>query len=335
MRKLVMTSAGISVEGAPEKVVLIPLGEVSSQKGPFLMDALAFKEIQSHFASRGIDVVVDYEHQTLTGGQAPAAGWVTALELTDQGVEGTVRWTEQAKQLLHNREYRYLSPVILKRKSDGRAVRLHSVALTNTPAIDGMVPMVNSWNGLMVEGLEDIDFEEEDEKMDLKQMALTLGLKETATEAEVLAEMQRLKAQTQLVANKAVLQELDLEESASLEDVKGALLALKNPAGYVAAEAFRKLQEKVQRQEQQELVTLALSEGKITPAQKDWAEEYALKDPEAFRKFLEKAPKVVLMDDRLPCENTGKKTGDELEMKINSMLGITQEEVNQYGKEEA
>jgi len=45
---------------------------------------------------------------------------------------------------LKNREYKYLSPVVLVRKKDHKALQLHSVALTNPPAINGMVPIVNS-----------------------------------------------------------------------------------------------------------------------------------------------------------------------------------------------
>ena len=40
-------------------------------------------------------------------------------------------------QYLENKEYRYLSPVVNVRKADNKAVGLHSLALTNTPAIEG------------------------------------------------------------------------------------------------------------------------------------------------------------------------------------------------------
>ena len=55
-----------------------------------------------------------------------------------------MEWTKKARNYLKNREYRYLSPVVLVRKKDHKASQLHSVALTNTPAINGMMPIVNS-----------------------------------------------------------------------------------------------------------------------------------------------------------------------------------------------
>ena len=53
---------------------------------------------------------------------------------------------------------------------------IHSVALTNTPAINGMFPMVNSID------INNINENEEEIKMDLKELAVMLGLPETATE---------------------------------------------------------------------------------------------------------------------------------------------------------
>ncbi|MCC5911329.1 MAG: phage protease [Clostridiaceae bacterium] len=296
---------------------------VKSRKGDFLVDDQSFQELKNYFEERKIDVVIDYEHQTLTGNKAPAAGWIKGIEKTDEGIVANVHWTEKAKEYLANKEYRYLSPVVMKRKSDGRAVELHSAGLTNTPAIDGMVPIINS------------NKVEEEDEMELKEIALSLGLKEDATQEEIVLAVKKLNEKT-VVANKEILQELELQDDATVEDVKGKLIALKNPAGYVSAEEFRNLQQQVQEQQKSDLVELALSTGKITPAQKDWAEEYALKDPKAFKNFLDKAPRVVPMKE---IETKKKSAGggeklDDLEMKVNSMLGISDEDVKKYGKDD-
>ena len=100
--------------------------------------------MKAQIAERGVDLVVDYEHQTLTGDRAPAAGWVKELFAEDGHIKARVEWTLPAKQYLENKEYRYLSLVITVRKSDNKATGLHSLALTNTPAIAGMTPIVNS-----------------------------------------------------------------------------------------------------------------------------------------------------------------------------------------------
>jgi phage I-like protein len=55
-----------------------------------------------------------------------------------------VTWTDEARQMLAARQYRYLSPVAIIHRADRRLVALHSAALTNKPAIVGMEPLVNS-----------------------------------------------------------------------------------------------------------------------------------------------------------------------------------------------
>jgi len=70
--------------------------------------------------------------------------WIKELVLKNDGIFAKVEWTKKARDYLQNREYRYLSPVVLVRKKDHKASQLHSVALTNTPAINGMMPIVNS-----------------------------------------------------------------------------------------------------------------------------------------------------------------------------------------------
>ena len=87
---------------------------------------------------------MDYEHQTLKGVEAPAAGWVKELKLEGGQIMAVVQWTPRGAQYLENKEYRYLSPVVTVRRSDGKATGLHSLALTNTPAIEHMTPIVNS-----------------------------------------------------------------------------------------------------------------------------------------------------------------------------------------------
>ena len=42
------------------------------------------------------------------------------------------------------KEYRYLSPVAIIRKTDRKLVAIHSAALTNKPAIVGMKPIINA-----------------------------------------------------------------------------------------------------------------------------------------------------------------------------------------------
>ena len=168
----------------PDEVQLLPAGEVNPKgKTGFLVDEEARGMIVSAFTGSATDLVVDYEHQSLSGSEAPAAGWIK--ELVDRGEDGIwakVQWTERAKGYLEAREYRYLSPVVLIRKKDRRAVEVLGAALTNLPAIDGMAPVVNSSRPLEAEEV----IEAEDAYREMYMGVLkAVGLQEGATPADV------------------------------------------------------------------------------------------------------------------------------------------------------
>lgn len=97
---------------------------------------------------------------------------------------------------------------------------------------------------------------------------------------------------------------LGLDEKA---DVLGAVTALKAKAESATVqltesahlkEQVDKLTETIALKERDEAVGKAITEGKILPAQKDWANEYAFKDPKGFAAFVEKAPKVIEFGER-------------------------------------
>lgn len=129
---------------APDYIRVLPLGNVSSEKGNFVVDGESYRLMKEHMQRRAIDIVIDYEHQTLGNVQAPAGGWIKELILKKDGIYARVEWTNKAKNYLRCKEYRYLSPVVIIQKNSHRVSQLHSVALTNTPAINGMTPIVNS-----------------------------------------------------------------------------------------------------------------------------------------------------------------------------------------------
>jgi phage I-like protein len=134
------------------RVQLLPDGEFAAKDGrPFevpggkwLMDALAYTNIQTNVTERSNDFHFDYEHQTLNsdanGKPAPAAGWFNELEyVPGEGLFAlNVDWTSAAAKFIANKEYRYTSAVFSYDAQSGRPLALLHVALTNDPALDGM-----------------------------------------------------------------------------------------------------------------------------------------------------------------------------------------------------
>ncbi|QFU23734.1 phage protease [Shewanella eurypsychrophilus] len=148
---LTFDSAQLDINNT-SRVQLLPDGKFAATDGrPFevpggkwLMDALAFSNLQANAATRSNDFHFDYEHQTLNsdmnGKPAPAAGWFSELEyVPGEGLFAlNVDWTTAANQFIANKEYRYTSAVFSYDAQSGRPLALLHVALTNDPALDGM-----------------------------------------------------------------------------------------------------------------------------------------------------------------------------------------------------
>ena len=320
---------GLNVSEAPDEIKILPLGTVHSQKGDFVVDDESFDLINRHFENRGLDLVIDYEHQTLKDVQAPAGGWIKKLVKTNDAIAAQVEWTAKAKQYLENKEYKYLSPVVICRKSDGKAVALHSVALTNTPAIDGMFALVNSIDISSPDGAEGGN------SMELKKIVALLGLPADATEADVEKAIQELKKQEkteEVVANKTIMDLLELKGDAKTEDVAAKIMELKGTADKTKDEMILELKRRMDERDAEELVTMALKQGKISAAQKAWAKEYDLKDAEGFQAFVAKAPAVVPIGKTGSAGYQKEETDTELDPKILKNLGVSMEDIK--GSEE-
>ncbi|MXR36690.1 phage protease [Craterilacuibacter sinensis] len=139
---------------APARVFrLIPAGQFRAVDGRpqglpcWTMDSEAARQIIATVSALAGDVVIDYEHQTLkastNGTLAPAAGWFKELEWRegDGLYVMDARWTENAAAMLTAREYRYISPVFSYGQASGRVISIHSAAITNTPALDGLTDL--------------------------------------------------------------------------------------------------------------------------------------------------------------------------------------------------
>lgn len=319
----------------PGEVQIIPHGKHSTDRGDFVLDEEGAAAIIEDFDSRSNDMVLDYEHQTLMGSEAPAAGWIKRLVNKGRdGIWAVVEWTPRAIEYLKNREYRYLSPVFLKRASDGRVVRLINAALTNQPAIDGMAPVVNK--GGTAPG------EKNKKEVRMERLFDLLGLAADATEEQAVKTVQAMKEGTALREKEhvEVLKALGLKEGAALPEATGTIEALKQ--GHEGAGEFGRrvleLEEKLRDKEASELVSAAMKAGKVTPAQKEWAAAYAGRDPEGFRTFVAKAPVVLntgeVAGGRGPSDRMGGALLEGIQLAVNKAMGIDTETFKKHNKAE-
>jgi len=329
-KTLLALSCAADLVEAPSEIQIVPFGAHQAGAERFILDEAAAADIVAAFDSRQNDVVIDYEHQTLSGQEAPAAGWIKKLiNKGQQGVWAVVEWTEKAKAYLKAKEYRYLSPVILVSAADRRVHKLLNAALTNAPAIDGMVPLVNS--------LKFPDHFQVNGKgvPNMKTLLAALGLPELATEEQAIAALEEVRSANgaaKVIAAKSVLEALGLKPEATESEITGTILALKqghDQTGGLATEV-KALKDKLAARDAAELVELAMKEGKITPAQKDWASAYAQRDPEGFKIFVSKAPVVVQTQTIAGSEPAHQGALDQAQMEINKKLGISEDAFKKY-----
>lgn len=294
----------------PTEIHILPFGRIHHDMGDFEVTKEMVDEIIANKYED--DIVIDYEHQTTKGTEAPAAGWIYELVKKATGLWAKIKeWTPRAAEYIRNKEYRYISAVIDPLHEDHRTGEqkgwyLHSVGLTNVPWVKGMVPIT------MKHGLNNLSKSEE--QLMFEKLKKLLKLKDDATEDEVIKAIGKIieaKDEPKPIASKEVLEVLGLKDDATLDNVKEKVKALKDeskqdpdPEKYVlksefdkTAKALKDVTDKLAMKDRDARVSKALTSGKITPAQKEWAEAYALKDPEGFDAFVEKAAQVVPLDE--------------------------------------
>lgn len=287
----------------PKEIRILPTGTIQSEKGNFIVDKDSFLSMKREMEQRGVDIVIDYEHQTLEGVQAPAGGWIKDLIYTPEAIVAKVEWTPKAKDYLKNKEYRYLSPVVLTGKKDRKAKVLHSVALTNTPAIHSMFPIINSVsiNSEYAADEEDVDeYQQEEidqanqtecknaEELDINKIKEMLGLPASATAEEIMNELDLQLKATEKQAHKFKIDSL---------------------------------------------IDSALKDGKILPYQKDDMRRYAEADFDGFNAYINKSPQIVPVGKMNLID--APKNGsigyvDEETKKICSALDISVEDYQKY-----
>ena len=324
--KLVLKSAEIlsgENNSIPEEFLLLPKGKTEFEGGYYILDDKAMDRVIENFKKRGIDIVVDYEHQTIYGETAPAAGWIKDLKKTPGGIVAKVEWTSKAKEFLKNKEYRYFSPVI-NLDSKRRVISLHSVALTNAPRTYRQVSLVAKNN-----------FGKEAFVMNPEILKL-LGLPEDASEKEVLSAISDLKQRAEKepekeeVIPKEVLEALGLEK-ADKSEVIASIHALKQEAEAVKVEEFVALKKKLAEMTAEKLVEEALEAGKILPAQKEWALKYAMNDEKGFKAFMEKAPQVAPLKDLPKGKDEKQEVMTETLKLVAENMGVSIEDIKKYG----
>jgi phage I-like protein len=221
-----------------------------------------------------------------------------------------VEWTSQAQEYLRHREYRYFSPVLKLDPESRKPTQLMQVGLTNVPAIKGLKPLVARRQGESgttgVAQAQALKVHQEEKGETMEKLKRLLGLDPEAdleaVEEKALEVLRDLQAA------------LDLPGEASAGQIQGALTALKAGAGQALQmqEELQTLRCRLAEQAASQVVEEAMKAGKVSPAQREWACQYFRRDPEGFKTYLAKAPKIVPTGEYLQLLKEGLPEGSEL-----------------------
>lgn len=310
-------------------------------RGPFILRDRVHAE-QVIAATRsflgGCDMMVDYDHQSAlaavegVGGRAPASGWVKELLVQDDGIHVKVEWTPAAEAALAAREYRYVSPNFRVAKATREVTRLVNIGLTNSPNLE--------LSALAAQKLHPAE-----EKPLMKTIALAaliapLALAATATEAEVLAAIGELttkaaKADSADAVLASARKTLGLADDAADDVVLAAVASAKtagapDPAKFVPKAGYDELAGRLRVIEEGRIlaqVDLAVTEGKVPPAMKDWAIALGKKDATELASYLTNAVPFAGQAPKLPGSPKSKITQlDEAQLMACEMTGTSHED---------
>lgn len=354
--------ASLSLEIGPKTgtLQLLPAGEFRANDGrPAECDAWRVtpegaQRIVAAFASRKKPMVLDYEHQTLSaatsGIQAPAAAWINAVEWREgDGLYATeVEWTARASQYVEAKEYRFISPVFTY-DANGNVTQLINAALTNNPALDDLdevklaaaCRLVDTASLLDTTSLLSISTPPEKEshmKELLAALRLLLNLPETATEAQALAALSALATKVGATAAAGV----DLSALLDERDTRIAALtsAAPDPAKYVPIETMTALRQQIatlthqsQQGQLETVITAALSDGRLLPAQESWARDLGKANFAQLTQYLQTAEPIAALrttqtGGREPNGGKQDDTMNDSALAVCRQMGLSAEDFN-------
>jgi phage I-like protein len=281
---------------APDELSRIPIcmiGTFYKGKQKFTVSKADVKTMAENFAKRGTgDVVMDYEHasespEVAMGGPVPAAGWIKSIDAEPDAngiVWASADFTAQARQMIADQQYKYVSPAIDwgardRKTGDPQGATLTSAALTNRPVLDRM-PAIRLSDSEWQAGNND-------------DQVLDQGIP-----GEGDANMAgKNTAECVTCGEKMLCPKCDSEKMAASEVVKNVITmsdVRRDAAGRIELSSIRKdalvpfelvTMLEAQRTALSE-VDAAVTAGRISPAQKPHFEKIALSDVNTFRELL-------------------------------------------------
>jgi phage I-like protein len=287
-----------------------------------------FKSALAEFARNGNEMVLDYEHQSLTGEKALAAGWIDELKIDGEILRGHVAFTDIAAAEVRAKQYKFTSPVWAMGEPDRVSgeillAQIPCVALTNVPFQGGLRPVSLSRSLMsqlpLAEGTEVMTPEQNQTLLD--EVMKALGVTDPAT---LLAAVQQLVGDAK---SDVAVADVPMSVPAAMTRIKsmaGAQVSMKAALDATKsaletankAIADRKIADEAAAAAALESAAVAkvdglIAMGKALPGQRDHFLAFARSDAKAFDALAATLPEIVPMSKRAkPAETKGLGTVD-------------------------
>ena len=214
-------------------VQLSPIGEFygSDVEGNPIPEKLTEKSLSAlaEKLNQGGEILADIDHASTRVGNSrdsSAVGWFRQFFVKPlKGLFATLRLTKRGKELVENREYRYLSPTFIL-DENGEPIDLHSASFTNIPAFKGHItPILNQESNEILKDKECLNEETKEilsmdiTKEELKEMISSIISEMKAAEKaaeikrEVAEEMIENECSTGTTKEEVVKNEVSEEET--------------------------------------------------------------------------------------------------------------------------
>lgn len=328
-------------------------------------------------AASGVDLPIDYDHQLLwareNGQPALAAGWFKDFEVREGSVWGRVDWTQAAAARIAAREYRYLSPVFLFDPA-GRIIRVEHAGLTNVPNLEmqALASRLHNNGGEMkpeqyaallvslglpadtkpdalVANAKTIGDRLKEADVTLAAMSKRLGLPDGSTlrtiENAVDVAMTAVAETAQVLGEAGPVPPARLAACAkALVAKQGQATAGLDPTKHVPMEQFQAVASRLKALEDSQAtekaaaaVDAAMQAGKVIPSTKDWALDYASRDPAGFAAYVAAMPSIVKPGQEGPGGQPPAAAGQlgDVDLAVCSRMGLDPEEFKKHRQQEA
>ena len=129
----------------PTEFRIFAAGANPTDKGTFVFDDEAARSVMSAYAAKNVPLMMDYEHMALSDppvvAPASCSSWVPEVRGGELWATAC-KWTARALEMMKAGEYRLFSPAFVHDPKTMRVMRMINIALTNTPAMVGIAPLV-------------------------------------------------------------------------------------------------------------------------------------------------------------------------------------------------